>query len=120
MAKIDALQVAAFLAEQGLEVPAELQAKIENAVADAAYHHLSERVVVPLSDEDDNAKNRKARNETVTRWQEETFDLAARMVSDFRHETKNVGRGQQVEWSASVDTPHGKLLLRLRKDVEES
>ena len=107
MAKeISALQVAEFLQAQGLAIPAELQERIDNAVSDAAWHKLNESVL----------KGKKEKD--VTAWQERLFSLAENMHSEFRQETKNVGRGQMEEQSVSVDTPNGTLFVRLRREVE--
>lgn len=118
MAKeLSATELVAALIAAGFTPPEDLQAKADASLSDEAFHHLSDKVIVKLSDEDDNAKNRKARNEKVTAWQERAFILAADMVNDFVSDTKNVGRGQQIERFASLKTPNGTLVMRLRDDV---
>lgn len=112
-----AVEAAANLVTLGMEVPAELQARIDAGASDVAFHHLSEKVILPLADDKDNAAGRKARNTLCTTWQERLFALAADVDSDFRSDTKAVGRGHQVERFVSLDSPNGTLVVRLRQDV---
>lgn len=112
-------ELVAALIEQGFQPPEELQQKADASLSDEAYHYLSEKVIVKLSDEDDNAKNRKARNEVCTDGQVRNFEIAEWMYANYRAENKAVGRGHQIERFSSVKTPRGTLVLRLREDMPE-
>ena len=114
----DLLKLRDGMAKAGIPASEELEAKIRLASLDEVFHHLSEKVILPLTEETDNAAGRKARNKVVQAWQDRLVTLAADVSTDFRVDpNKSVGRGKQSEWFASVETPNGTLVVRLRRDV---
>ena len=108
MAKdLSALDLANALAAMGLEIPAELQAKVENSVADRAEEYLSERMV---SDDVEDFES----------WRERVFSLADDFAEAFNGQEKNVGQGRVFERFIEVETPAGaKIAIRLREPREK-
>jgi hypothetical protein len=101
--ELSAVEIAAALQAMGLEVPAELQAKVENSVSDRAEEYLFDRL---QSDEP----------ATAEEWRETMFSLAETMAADFIGQEKNVGQGRVFECFAEVETPSGaKIAIRYRE-----
>ena len=102
-AELTPAQVAEFLRAQGLTVPEDLEAKVQNSVADEACEVISDHL---LADD--------TKREVSTAWQEELFDMAKRFRAEFKSQEKNVGRGQAIETAMTLETPDGTLFVRVR------
>lgn len=109
MAKeISAADVAAFFTAKGLDVPETVQAQIENAKADEAFHKV-EKILVP------SIKGAK-RTQRAEGWQKNLFSLAREMTEEFKSETVNQqGRGnaQVVRRQVTIETEHGTLYVKV-------
>lgn len=102
--ELSPVDLAAALQAMGLDVPAELQAKVENSVSDRAEEYLSARLI------------QNENPETAEQWRETMFSLAETMAADFVGQEKNVGQGRVFECFAEVETPSGaKIAIRYRE-----
>lgn len=124
MAKeMTAADVLAFLASKGIENLDDLQAAAQNSVSDAAFHHLNEKVLaVPFTDEKNKPLPAGEQTARVEKWQQDLFDLAARMSFDFKSEVRNQrgrGTGQETVQQATIETPEGTLFVRLVNPVKK-
>ena len=124
MAKeISAADVAAFFAARGVQVTEDisnaLSSVAENEIKDATYVAIRESMV-PLSAEDEaKAPERKKFNERNTAWQERLFDLANDVHEQMVSEVRNAGRGQNHHQEVSIETPNGRLYVKLTRAVEK-
>lgn len=109
MAKeMTAADIAAWLESKGFSIPEDVAAARDNAVEDAAYAKVSEKMV---RDDDENADHY---NERVTTMQEILFDLSETMAAQVSGDQRNVGRGTKFVRVLEVDTHEGTLTVTLR------
>lgn len=101
-------QIASALQAMGMPIPEELQEKVENAVSDAAFHYISERLV--------NVEDKEI-TDRATEWQTELFDLAANVHSYIRADEKNRGQGRRMVHFLSFETPDGTFKVELSREL---
>lgn len=112
MAKeMNAAQVAEWLAAQGLAIPEELNAKVQNSVQDEAQSYLSEH----LSETDE-----KKKVQAAAKWQKDLFALRDSFAAAFNGQEKNVGQGRVFERYIEITVPDGsKFAIRHREPREK-
>lgn len=108
--ELSAVDLAAALQAMGLDVPAELAAKVENSVADRAEEYIVDRL-------SETAENKRVAS--AERWRKSLFGLAEKFAAEFDGQEKNVGQGRVFERFVEIETPSGKFAVRLREPREK-
>lgn len=97
-------EIAAALQAMGMQIPDELNAKVENAVADTAEEKILSRFENP---------DAKDVTKAAENWRKDLFDLAASFANSFKGEQRNVGRGNRFVRVLEIETPNGTLVVKL-------